>query len=93
MSVVCRIRPYTPADTQALWEAARESVGEVHKWLDWCHPQYSIAEAQEWIRSRAPLAAEGREYTFAIVDMEDRFLGACGLNQINRIQRFGNVGY
>jgi len=55
--------------------------------------RYSMAEAGEWIRSRAPLAAEGREYTFAIVGTDGRFLGGCGLNQINRIHRIGNLGY
>jgi RimJ/RimL family protein N-acetyltransferase len=90
---VCSIRPYAPEDAQALWEAARESVVEVHRWLDWCHPQYSLAEAEEWIRSRAPLAAEGREYSFAIVDSGGRFLGASGINQINRVHRFANLGY
>lgn len=89
----CSLRPYTPEDAQALWEAARESVGEVHPWLPWCHPQYSLAEAQEWIRSRPALAAEGREYAFAIVGTGGRFLGGCGLNQINPIHRFGNLGY
>lgn len=94
MSVaVCSIRAYEPQDAQALWEAARESVGEVFPWLPWCHAQYSVAEAMEWIRSRAPLAAEGREHTFAIVDTDGRLLGGCGLNQINRIHRFGNLGY
>jgi RimJ/RimL family protein N-acetyltransferase len=76
-----------------LWEAARESVPEVSRWLPWCHAQYSMAEATEWIASRAPLAAEGREYTFAIIGADGRFLGACGINQINRIHRFANVGY
>jgi len=52
-----------------------------------------MAEAVEWIRSRAPLAAEGREYTFAIVGTDGRFLGGCGVNQINRLHRFGNLGY
>ena len=87
------IRVYEPGDAQALWEAARESVGEVGQWLDWCHPQYSMAEADEWIRSRAPLVAEGLEYSFAIVGTDGRFLGGCGLNQINRIHRFANLGY
>ena len=90
---VCSIRAYEPGDARALWEAAHESVAEVGQWLPWCHPQYSMAEADEWIRSRAPLAAEGREYTFAIVGADGRFLGGCGLNQINRIHRFGNLGY
>ena len=90
---VCSIRAYEPEDAQALWEAARESVRDVFPWLPWCHPDYSMAEAVEWIRSRAPLAAEGREYTFAIVGTDGRFLGGCGVNQINRLHRFGNLGY
>ena len=90
---VCSIRAYEPEDAEALWEAARESVAEVSRWLPWCHAQYSMAEAIEWIRSRAPLAAEGREYTFAILGTDGRFLGGCGLNQINRIHRFANLGY
>jgi ribosomal-protein-serine acetyltransferase len=90
---VCSIRVYEPRDAQGLFEAARESVGEVSRWLPWCHAQYSMAEAVEWIRSRAPLAAERREYTFAIVGTDGRFLGGCGLNQINRIHKFGNLGY
>jgi RimJ/RimL family protein N-acetyltransferase len=52
-----------------------------------------MAEAEDWARSRAPLAAEGREYSFAIVGDDGRFLGGCGLNQINRIHRFANLGY
>jgi ribosomal-protein-serine acetyltransferase len=89
----CSIRPYEPEDAPALWEAVRESVGEVSRWLPWCHAQYSLSDANEWIRARGPLAAEGREYTFAIVGGNGRFLGGCGLNQINRIHRCGNLGY
>jgi len=94
MSVpACSLRPYEPGDAEALFEAARESVAEVFPWLAWCHAQYSMAEAVEWIRSRRQLAAEGQEYNFAIVGDDGRFLGGCGLNQINRIQKFGNLGY
>ena len=42
---------------------------------------------------RSHLAAEGHEYTFAIVGDDGRFLGGCGINQINRIHKFGNLGY
>jgi len=91
--VSCRIRPYEAADAEALWQAARESVAEVHPWLEWCHPGYSMAEAIEWAESRARLAAERGEFTFAIVGEDGRFLGGCGVNQINAIHRFGNLGY
>src|SRR5687768_3834001 len=88
-----RIRAYAPGDAQALCEAARESIDEVFRWLGWCHPGYSMADAVEWTRSRAALAAQGSEHSFAIVDADGRFLGGCGLNQINRVHRFANLGY
>jgi len=90
---VCSIRIYEPGDALALWEAARESVAEVFPWLPWCHSDYSMEEAVEWTRTRAALAAEGREYTFAVLGSDGRFLGGCGLNQVNRIHRFCNLGY
>jgi RimJ/RimL family protein N-acetyltransferase len=90
---VCSIRAYEAADAEALFEAVRESVAELSRWLPWGHPDYSIAEAAEWTGSRGPLAAEGKEYNFAIVDADGRLLGGCGLNQISRIHRFANLGY
>ena len=87
------IRPYEAEDAQALWQAVRESVDEAHPWLPWCHAGYSMAEATEWTSSRAGLAAEGREYSFAIVGPDGRFLGGCGINQVNRLHQFGNLGY
>jgi ribosomal-protein-serine acetyltransferase len=89
----CSLRAYALEDAKPLWEAARESVADVFPWLPWCHSEYSLAEAAEWIGARATLAAQGLEYMFAIVGPEDRLLGGCGLNQINRIHRFANLGY
>ena len=90
---ICRLRTYEPGDAAPLWEAARESVAEVFPWLPWCHAHYSMAEADAWVSTRGPLAAAGQEYAFAIVGDDGRFLGGCGINQINRIHRFGNLGY
>jgi RimJ/RimL family protein N-acetyltransferase len=52
-----------------------------------------MAEAIEWVRTRAGLAAEGKEYSFAIHSPQGRFLGGCGINQINRVHGFANLGY
>jgi RimJ/RimL family protein N-acetyltransferase len=90
---ICSLRTYQADDAPRLYEAARESVHDVFQWLPWCHPDYSMAEASEWIGSRAPLASRGVEYSFAIVGPDDRFLGGCGINQINPVHRFGNLGY
>lgn len=87
------IRPYRADDAPHLYAAARESVGDVFPWLPWCHPRYSLDEAAEWARSREELARQGLEYHFVIEGERGAFLGACGINQINRIHRLGNVGY
>jgi RimJ/RimL family protein N-acetyltransferase len=91
--MICSIRPFEAGDAEALWQAARESVAEVFPWLPWCHPEYSIGEAIEWATSRARLAADGGEFTFVVIDSDGRFLGSCGVNQINELHRFGNLGY
>ena len=90
----CRIRPYQPDDAEALWQAVQESVAEVQPWLSWCHPGYSRADAADWAEAQARLAAAGsRELAFAIVGQDGRFLGGCGVNQVNGVHRFGNLGY
>jgi RimJ/RimL family protein N-acetyltransferase len=88
-----QIRPYEPADAGPLYEAARESTADVFPWLEWCHARYTLEDAVSWIASLAPLAAAGTEYAFAIVAEDGRYLGGCGVNQINRLHRFGNLGY
>jgi ribosomal-protein-serine acetyltransferase len=90
---ICRLRPYEPTDAGALLEAARESIADVYPWLEWCHPDYSLAEAEGWTRSRAELWSRDEQYDFAVLGVDGRFLGGCGLNQINRIHRFANLGY
>jgi ribosomal-protein-serine acetyltransferase len=90
---VCSLRAYAPGDAEALYRAVRESVDDVFRWLPWCHAQYTMADAVEWTQSQAKRAAQGTEYNFAIVSPDDRFLGGCGINQINRLHRFGNLGY
>lgn len=87
------IRPYRADDAPELYAAARESREEVFRWLPWCHPEYSLDEAREWIASRGHAFSEGLEYSFAIVDGDDRYLGGCGLNMINPVHQLANLGY
>src|SRR5262245_36803688 len=90
--VICSVRPYRADDAQALYEAARESIPDVFPWLAWCHPDYSMAEAVDWTRSKAS-AGSAAELVFAVVGPNDELLGGCGVNQVNRIHRFANLGY
>lgn len=87
------IRFYEVDDADVLYEAARESISEVHPWLPWCHPDYALHEAQDWIQATLLERSRGHAYQFAIFDAQRRFLGGCGLNLVNDVHRFANLGY
>jgi len=82
-----------PADDQALLEAVRGSVPEVGRWMTWCHPGYALADALEWITSRAPARETGSAYEFLITGADGLVLGCCGVNCVNPENRFANLGY
>jgi ribosomal-protein-serine acetyltransferase len=89
-----KIRCYHSADIALLFEGVRESVAEVSPWLAWCHPGYSIEESTEWVSHCDKSWNEGTEFNFAIFDLKaGNFLGGVGLNQINRLHQFANLGY
>jgi len=85
-----QLRPYAPADAPALYEAARESSHTVGPWLPWCHPAYTLADAERWIATET---TRPDLHEFAIVAADGRFLGGCGLNAIRRQTQTANLGY
>jgi ribosomal-protein-serine acetyltransferase len=89
----CIVRLYQQSAAEQMHAAALESVAEIYRWMAWCHERYSLAEAREWVAVQEDLAKQGRAYEFAIFDEGDHFLGGCGINQINKPDRFANLGY
>lgn len=87
------IRLYQEGDAEQKHSAALESVAEVYPWMSWCHERYSLAEARQWVAVQEDLATQGVAYEFAVLDEGGRFLGGCGINQINKANRFANLGY
>ena len=87
------IRPYILEDIPRGFEAVLESKKDLAPWMPWCHAAYSIEDSRAWVESQIPAFQEGTEYSFVIVDAENRFLGGCGLNQFDRPNRRANLGY
>jgi RimJ/RimL family protein N-acetyltransferase len=87
------LRPWRVDDAEALTAAARESTREVFPWGPWCHPEFSLAEARDWIEEKVVTWEQRSEFEFAVVDAGDRLMGACGINQIHTAYRFANLGY
>ncbi|GMV37019.1 MAG: hypothetical protein AMXMBFR61_15270 [Fimbriimonadales bacterium] len=78
----------------AVYEAARESIAEVGRWLPWCHPEYRREETAEWIAGRIAAWDCGEAYEFVIEDAATgRVLGGVGINGIDRSHRSANLGY
>jgi len=88
------IRPYRPADAEALVEAVRESLDSVGRWLPWCHPGYSLAEALDWIARCEQAIARSEAYDLGVFCRgSGQLLGSVAINQIRPTERTGNVGY
>jgi RimJ/RimL family protein N-acetyltransferase len=88
------LRAFQLDDVDAVYEAVRESLPELSRWLPWCHADYSHAETHEFLNQRGPAFRDQGEHAFAILDRKSgRFLGATGVNQIDRHGRRANLGY
>lgn len=87
------IRPYRLGDADDVYAAVRESIREVSPWLPWCHADYSVDDAREWVEARMELSEQGVEHALSIRDAEGTFVGGCGLSCIQPAHRTANLGY
>ena len=71
----------------------RESVNELRPWMPWCHPAYSIEDSRTWLHSQVPAFETGTAFEFAIVSAEGAYLGGCGLNALDTLNKRANLGY
>jgi ribosomal-protein-serine acetyltransferase len=89
------LRPWRPGDEPELFEAARESLPTVGRWLPWLTESYSPADSAAWITSSVEAWEAGVEFRFAVVEATPpgRLLGGVGINQLNKLHRMANLGY
>jgi ribosomal-protein-serine acetyltransferase len=88
------IRHFRSEDATALFEAVRESLIELCRWMVWCRLDYGQEDCAKFIASCARDRQEGSRESFAIVDQAARsFLGSVGFSEIDRIHQTANLGY
>ena len=88
------LRRYRLSDTPVLHAAVRESLPELIPWMPWCTENYAMEESAQWIEAEPMRWDNAMEFGFAIVDAESgEYYGGCGLNLINRIHNYCNLGY
>ncbi len=88
------LRPWQDSDAVAFQEAALESAETVGKWMNWCHANYSLHEAHDWISACQRMMQDGSAYELGIFSGDGHILyGGVGINLINRMHNYANVGY
>lgn len=89
-----RIRTYTEDDIVPLFEAVRESIPELSRWMPWCDEHYHIDASRRWVCTRPESWEAATEYSFLIESLESgQFVGGCGINRIDAVHNTGNLGY
>jgi ribosomal-protein-serine acetyltransferase len=88
------LRPLERADRDALYAAVMESIPQISPWLPWCHAGYHVGETEAFIESCITAWAQQANFPIGIFDARDgTYLGATGVNHIERMNRLGNIGY
>ena len=88
------IRPYRLDDVDEVYAAADESRQHIAKWMDWMTPEYSREHAEAWVKQAVAWWENEVNFEHVIVDDADGSIaGSCGLNHLDRVNGFCNLGY
>lgn len=88
------IRPFQKSDATAFVAAALESLSTVGVWMDWCHERFVLQDAEAWFHTCDQNLESGNAYDLGAFTSDGKqLLGGIAINQLNRRQNFGNIGY
>jgi RimJ/RimL family protein N-acetyltransferase len=88
------VRPLAADDAPALHATVRDSMASLSQWFPWCHPGYSLTDAQARIAYCIDAWERRAEFAFGIFSASGgALLGCAGLNRIDHTHRSANLGY
>jgi len=88
------VRPLIVGDAVALHDAVRGSIATLSYWLPWCHPDYSLADAEAWVAYSLAAWRKQSEFPLGVFDVHNgELIGCTGLSQVNGVNRSANLGY
>jgi ribosomal-protein-serine acetyltransferase len=86
--------PVEANQTKGLYEALMESRDELAPWLEWMHPDYSIADTERWIAHAGKAWEKDSAFGFTIVENRTgQILGGCSIGIDRPAHRNGSMGY
>lgn len=88
------VRRFTASDAESFHAAVRGSIEALSYWMPWCHPAYSLADAQRWMQFCEAAWSARSEFPLGIFDAASgAVIGGTGLNHVNTAYRTANLGY
>lgn len=88
------LRPPRLSDAPAIHQTVRESLTELHPWVDWATEAYDEASTQRWLEHVLLAWEHSSSFHFAITDaFNGEYIGGCSIDGINEKDRFCNLGY
>jgi ribosomal-protein-serine acetyltransferase len=88
------IRRLKQEDIESYHEAALSSAPEAYQFMPWCHPAYSVPEAEQFITSQIELWEQNKSFGFSIYDLHtDELIGAVEIAYPNFEQKYADLGY
>ncbi len=88
------LRPPQDRDAPAIYQAVRESLAELHPWMDWATDAYDQDSTQRWLEFAQLAWLHSSALHFVITDPDSgQYLGSCGLDGIDEKNRRCNLGY
>lgn len=78
------IRPYCKEDVGSFYHCVRDSVSEFSQFLPWVSEQFSIFDAESWVKNAIHIFQTGRQYDFVVEEVESgNLVGGVGLLNIH----------
>jgi len=91
---VLLLRPPCPGDIPIITTAVRESLTELHPWMDWATNSYNEASALRWLEFAQLAWQHSSGFQFVVTDANtSEYIGNCSVDGINQKYRFCNLGY
>lgn len=87
------LRPWRACDADAMYAAIHDSRESIGRWLPWCHPAYSLKDAEAWIAHCQNTWQLGEQYAFVAIDSCGQLFGSMDIKLHDRRIKCGNIGY
>lgn len=88
------IRPLAPDESELLCAAVQSSLEAIGRWENWAIPDYGLTQARTFLELSRQQWRDARGFNFNVFERASGdIVGSISINQIDSINRRGNVGY